>query len=774
MTAALFAIDIIITLALTFGVLREYGDLTHRYAVTVTVFIAWFFSYAIILILPVDVSATWYLACSRDWYCALPTTQNNTDILSWCNDIEYSEPAEMIATQACDFAADCPCSPPGSYISQTTLPAFWKVTYWTSQALTWLILPFMESYMSAGDFTFWTKCLSSLKDYALINGIYFVIGTIFLIYIAVRNHLDTNGLKSVVIALSNTTGLIFVMIFLGYGLVDVPRRWFRKYNLERSLKTLQFRAGQLSIELNDAEEKVDEIVSKVMDLRGSISQNDELRPYLEKVLKRIPGIENQHDYDDFHREEDSLPSLSKLAKLNKQLKKAQKIEQRCRCQWNDLMDHALELEDVIDSQHNPQRQYVSKYFPSNAARWPIIGSFTPTIRWYWKIWIQPVGYLIIGSLGALLSLGVVWSEVTFSTKLSIYAQIVTSLGENHQHFLLEVMTFITLGYMCLCSYRIVFNLRLFNFYYLVPKKQSDSSSLLYSGMALCRMTVPLCLNFLAICHMDNHVTSGNTISVETAFTVVMGHMDVMDFLNNFALYYPIIIVPVSLCILFNVHSRIMSAIGIHSAFVQDTGSDDLVSDGKTLIAMEKSRRNRGDLTGPARGQHGGATSSSSHRATDAQQTSNSRSKPSASTASPKASRASSSSSAAPPRRSGGGATRLQEYLDGLQSKNSGAGGGAGAGAGAGSSRSGGGGSGSGGGKSMFDWGSSSNSNKAVDERAESRRAMTSTVGGLGNIRRMFGGQPEPEDEIELLPTHHTPAEPPARSGRPNRNNFFDS
>lgn len=38
------------------------------------------------------------------------------------------------------------------------------------------------------------------------------------------------------------------------------------------------------------------------------------------------------------------------------------------------------------------------------------------------------------------------------------------------------------------------------------------SSLLFSGMLLTRLTVPLGLNFLSMTHLDTHVTSGNIIT----------------------------------------------------------------------------------------------------------------------------------------------------------------------------------------------------------------------------------------------------------------------
>ena len=47
-----------------------------------------------------------------------------------------------------------------------------------------------------------------------------------------------------------------------------------------------------------------------------------------------------------------------------------------------------------------------------------------------------------------------------------------------------------------------------------------------SGALLCRLTPPLCLNFLSLVHMDSHVNTD--ASSETQYTRVMGHMDVVS------------------------------------------------------------------------------------------------------------------------------------------------------------------------------------------------------------------------------------------------------
>jgi hypothetical protein len=39
----------------------------------------------------------------------------------------------------------------------------WQVCYWSTQILTWLVLPFFQVYADAGDFTAGARCVTSLK-----------------------------------------------------------------------------------------------------------------------------------------------------------------------------------------------------------------------------------------------------------------------------------------------------------------------------------------------------------------------------------------------------------------------------------------------------------------------------------------------------------------------------------------------------------------------------------------------------------------------------------
>lgn len=85
------------------------------------------------------------------------------------------------------------CIEPWSRVPNDVYPNLWRIVYWTSQLLTWLILPLMQSYIKAGDFSVRGKLKSALIDNAIYYGSYLFICGILLIYLALKPGLDLDG-----------------------------------------------------------------------------------------------------------------------------------------------------------------------------------------------------------------------------------------------------------------------------------------------------------------------------------------------------------------------------------------------------------------------------------------------------------------------------------------------------------------------------------------------------------------------------------------------------
>ena len=144
-------------------------------------------------------------------------------------------------------------------------------------------------------------------------------------------------------------------------------------------------------------------------------------------------------------------------------------------------------------------------------------------------------------------LSTLWLQITFfSSKpvLSVFAAIVKSAASSHNYLAIEIVCLITICYLCLCTYYtgniqleywqycycdfvgstkfiihkhklLVFKVRVLNYFYLAPNHHSDEYTLLFSGALLCRITPPLCLNFLSLIHMDSHVIKSQVKHLST-------------------------------------------------------------------------------------------------------------------------------------------------------------------------------------------------------------------------------------------------------------------
>lgn len=109
---------------------------------------------------------------------------------------------------------------------------------------------------------------------------------------------------------------------------------------------------------------------------------------------------------------------------------------------------------------------------------------------------------------------------------------------------------------------------------------------------LCRLTPPLCLNFLGMTHLDQHI-SREPDRVETAYTKIMGHMDVISIVSDgFNVYFPMLICVLGVATYLKWGSKIVHALGFEQFLADDDLTIDLVDEGRDLVK-------RGTFTSPS-------------------------------------------------------------------------------------------------------------------------------------------------------------------------------
>jgi len=626
MASSIFVWDLLIAFVAAAALLWRYANWKQQpILVTLAVLLAWYFSLLIIFVIPLDVSSTIYSACSNT-SDTLATVSQNSTTANLDLSVSGSTPSTHSGVARTDNITSLPhlnisttsfppepqsstphslkkrataesCPPPSSLLPDGTLLSLWRVVYWTSQLLTWIVLPLMQSFSQAGEFTFLGKLRSSLWDNAIYYTSYLLIAIILIIYIALQPglHLTWGRTKAIAAAASNTWGLCLLVLMLGYGLVEVPRNLWLGSKRGHRLSQAYFRVSKLWTERSDAEGQLEEVLTSV-EAAGKGVAGVLLRGYLDTIVSKVPTEMMERVRRRQGRqgavEDDQQVTEQTLAKLHKQVLVALTAHKRTEAQWVEHIERVLWLEDNQRNLASFDKVFKRQTEPPNRGWLGFL--INPTSEWYWRCLVQPRLFQTGAVVALIFSVVLTWSEVTLFSEhptLSLMALFIQAGQSNHNYGAIEMISFLTICYMCICAYYTIFHVRVLNYYYLAPNHQSDEYTLLFSGALLCRLTPPLCLNFLSLIHMDSHVI--HDWEEETAYTRVMGHMDVVSIVSDaFNIYFPILLLILTLATYFSLGSRLLSFLGFQQ-FLEEAGhTGELVEEGRELVAREKRRRER--------------------------------------------------------------------------------------------------------------------------------------------------------------------------------------
>ncbi|XP_070760585.1 G-protein coupled receptor-associated protein LMBRD2a [Enoplosus armatus] len=597
MSGAALAVVVVVVFILALYLLQRYGDLRKQQRVVLLgTLLSWYLCFLIVFILPLDVSTTIYKQCVLD-NANHPAPVTRARRTNQTDDNSSVYPTLSIPKV---------CEEPWSYIPDGILPVFWRVVYWTSQFLTWLLLPFMQSYARSGAFSRVGKIKTALIENAIYYGTYLLIFISLLIYVAAHPQwqLSWTELQTIGITAANTWGLFLLVLLLGYGLVEIPRSHWLSSSHGYLLAKTYFKAAKMATEKAAAEENLADVMEDVAGVHQSVRYNHSLRKCVDTILTKCPTEyqeEMGRNVESSSGEQSILPTKRGLVKLHKKVISAVQRHGQTQVQWSILLDEAFHLEDVAKSQSSPIRHFIHSFASAHHHGW-IHRFYSPAVEWYWECVFRQGFYRLLAVLLCLLSAAVVWSECTFFSThpvLSLFAVFIQMAEKQHNYICIEMVCFISILFLCVCVYSTVFRIRVFNYYYLVPHHQTDAYSLQFSGMLFCRLTPPLCLNFLGLIHMDSAISHQDRI--QTSYTSIMGSMRLLSFISDgFYIYYPMLILLLCFATFYSLGSRCLNLLGFHQYITDDDLTSDLVDEGRELIRRERRKRQKAEDGGNRR------------------------------------------------------------------------------------------------------------------------------------------------------------------------------
>lgn len=107
----------------------------------------------------------------------------------------------------------------------------------------------LGEYVISGDFTVKAKFMTALIQNLIFYAILGVVGAIALVYLWAKGQFDAGegSFSGFLIFCTNAYGLILIILFLSYGLVGVPKKYY-------GMKSFEFRKNYVYFKVQRKEE----------------------------------------------------------------------------------------------------------------------------------------------------------------------------------------------------------------------------------------------------------------------------------------------------------------------------------------------------------------------------------------------------------------------------------------------------------------------------------------------------------------------------------------
>ncbi|XP_077213234.1 uncharacterized protein LOC143848234 isoform X2 [Tasmannia lanceolata] len=466
---------------------------------------------------------------------------------------------------------------------------FWSWSYWSTFALTWAVVPTIQGYEDAGDFTVTERLKTSIQGNLVFYLSVGFIGLFGLALLIIMHRKWSGGFVGLAMACSNTFGLVTGAFLLGFGLSEIPKSIWRNADWSNRQKVLSHRVAKMALNLDNAHQELSNAIVVAQATSNQMSKRDPLRPYMDvidnmlhQMLKEDPSFkpsggrlgENDMDYDTDEKS---------MATLRRQLRRAREEYYRYKSEYMTYVLEALELEDTIKNYERRSStgwKYVSSF---RAGRTGKIGALFDTMELVWRCILRKQLEKLLAIILGCMSAAILLAEATLLPRgvdLSLFSILINAVGK--QEVLVQIAAFVPLMYMCICTYYSLFKIGMLMFYSLTPRQTSSVSLLMICSM-VARYAPPISYNFL------NLIRLGGT---KTIFEKRMGNIDdaVPFFGRGFNRIYPLIMVIYTLLVASNFFDRVIDFFGSWKRFRFQNEADDMDGfDPSGLIILQKER-----------------------------------------------------------------------------------------------------------------------------------------------------------------------------------------
>lgn len=347
-------------------------------------------------------------------------------------------------------------------------------------------------------------------------------------------------------------GLVMAIYLMGHGLVAIPRRLFRDASPAKRLQRLYGQAPRAHDQMTDAINELEELEAQLTQLRrrkNAVSREHE--EWIEDISEasnlpdtRLPAA--------LHTATPTLPAVITdryLAEFSRKLIRARHKRSRFVDAWDRLVQAAADAKAIEEASTSERLEFA-----------PATGQtklLTPYTRYLYHVKLIPAARILGGTILAVLSVCIVWSElIKFAApKLSIISLTILSYrhGQAQVAFGGQVLAAVWLLYMSIAALASFDDVKIWGNRALVRRNTYGESATWYSAQ-IAKLTVPLAYNFITFLPADVHK--------ETQFFKFLGVLINLTPLGKyFDYFFPIFILVPVCATLFNLYGRFKRMFG---------------------------------------------------------------------------------------------------------------------------------------------------------------------------------------------------------------------
>lgn len=328
--------------------------------------------------------------------------------------------------------------------------------------LSWIILPFVQGYMESKFSTPRSRLSDSfyknLRYYLLLTFLTCVV--IAYLRFALRT-MSFSNFKELVISLTYFWGLLFVIFLLGNGFVYVPVSMWKKAFITKRAALLERQAVGVYSKLQARLESYS-LPSSSISLNNGRNQSSS--DFFTSSL-------TDHAFNP-HSSPNGMSNVIALQTTWNQMVK----------EYNRIM-----LIKTAKASGSYRLYLPDSYIPIH-----------PVVAYAFYVWILPAFRILFSIFMASMSVIIVVSEVFLHTQYSLVGIILQKFTNSSATSIF--VSFLFVYYMRYCTYKSLMRTQFAPHYYyaLVPFRATNTASLIYFASQLCRLTLPLCYNFVSL------------------------------------------------------------------------------------------------------------------------------------------------------------------------------------------------------------------------------------------------------------------------------------